>query len=455
MKFRVYLLAGLIIPSSLWAKITEVKYSYDKLGRLSSVVYASNERANEFYTYDEQGNLAEKKIGEISCTYKYDKANQLTSFNGPEGERTYKYDKAGRLLEEYLNGELDVSYKYGYLDKVIEINRKGKVTKFKYDAMGMLIEKILPDGQSEKWVWDGIALVARGNDIYVNEPHASGGIPILTKTDKGVRYHTSDILGTTLWSTDMKGNRIDSYADTSVFGEGSIQHDRAARFTGKPYDEDLQAFVFPYRNYKSSLVRWTSSDPSGFPDGINNHYYAAIPTIGIDPLGLSWGVTDFLWHYYFGNGSTVTLSELGLDSAIKSHAETTLGVKGRFGDQIESEAIETAPTEGSFSKAFVNAYSFGAVSYCIGGATLSGEFNGTLNKGKEHDDGKSDYYYSGSATINFSDDFTDPLSIIEYFYGSSDSPNAPSWLKTAANMGGTPFHISGGWTWSYSGAFEK
>ena len=132
MKFRVYLLACLIIPSSLWAKITEVKYSYDKLGRLSSVVYASNERANEFYTYDEQGNLAEKKIGEISCTYKYDKANQLTSFNGPEGERTYKYDKAGRLLEEYLNGELDVSYKYGYLDKVIEINRKGKVTKFKY-----------------------------------------------------------------------------------------------------------------------------------------------------------------------------------------------------------------------------------------------------------------------------------------------------------------------------------
>ena len=77
MKFRVYLLACLIIPSSLWAKITEVKYSYDKLGRLSSVVYASNERANEFYTYDEQGNLAEKKIGEISCTYKYDKLISL------------------------------------------------------------------------------------------------------------------------------------------------------------------------------------------------------------------------------------------------------------------------------------------------------------------------------------------------------------------------------------------
>ena len=181
---------------------------------------------------------------------------------------------------------MDVSYKYGYLDKVIEINRKGKVTKFKYDAMGMLIEKILPDGQSEKWVWDGIALVARGNDIYVNEPHVSGGIPILTKTDKGVRYHTSDILGTTLWSTDMKGNRTDSYADTNVFGEGSIQYDRSTRFTGKPYDEDLQAFVFPFRNYKAEMARWTSSDPSGFPDGINNHFYACVPTMEIDPLGL-------------------------------------------------------------------------------------------------------------------------------------------------------------------------
>lgn len=38
-----------------------------------------------------------------------------------------------------------------------------------------LVEKVLPDGSPEKWSWDGIALVARGNDIYVNEPHAARG----------------------------------------------------------------------------------------------------------------------------------------------------------------------------------------------------------------------------------------------------------------------------------------
>lgn len=48
------------------------------------------------------------------------------------------------------------------------------------------------------------------------------------------------------------------YHGTAVFGEGSILKDRSARFTGKPYDEDLQAYVFPYRNYDAST-------PAGAP----------------------------------------------------------------------------------------------------------------------------------------------------------------------------------------------
>ncbi|MGJ3244212.1 MAG: hypothetical protein ACFE0O_14815, partial [Opitutales bacterium] len=55
---------------------------------------------------------------------------------------------------------------------------------------------------------------------------------------------------------------------------------------GKPYDEDLQAHVFPYRDDSSALGRWTSADPLGFPDGPNRHFYAPVPTMGLDPLGL-------------------------------------------------------------------------------------------------------------------------------------------------------------------------
>ena len=204
----------------------------------------------------------------------------------PEEKREYFYDMAGRLLMEKLNGEIDVEYKYGYLDKVIEVNRRGKITKFAYDGFGMLAQKTFHDGSTEVWTWDRLALIRRGSDIYVNEPHVSGGVPILSKTDEGVRYHEHDFLGTTLWSMDTKGNLVKDYQDTTIFGEGSIQKDRSARFTGKPYDEDLQAFLFPFRNYDEKTARWRSSDPIGFPDGINQHFYAAVPTTSFDILGL-------------------------------------------------------------------------------------------------------------------------------------------------------------------------
>ena len=233
-------------------------YKYDKTGKLISVEYAAKPEKNEYYAYDRQGNIIEKRMGDKVYKYTYDTGNQLKEMTSPEGRREYFYDKAGRLIMEKLNGEIDVEYKYGYLDKVIEVNRKGNITKFAYDGFGMLAQKTFHDGSTEVWVWDGLALIRRGSDIYVNEPHVSGGVPILSKTDEGVRYHEHDFLGTTLWSMDTKGNLVKDYQDTTIFGEGSIQKDRSARFTGKPYDEDLQAYVFPYRNYDASTARWRS-----------------------------------------------------------------------------------------------------------------------------------------------------------------------------------------------------
>ena len=272
-------------------------YRYDKSGRLVSVEYAAMPEKNEYYAYDKQGNIIEKRIGGNVYKYTYDTGNQLMEMESPYGKREYYYDHAGRLITEKLNGEIDAEYKYGYLDKVIEVNRRGKITKFAYDGLGMLAQKTFDDGSTEIWVWDGLALIRRGSDIYVNEPHVSGGVPIISKTAEGVRYHEHDFLGTTLWSTDTKGNIVKDYQDTTIFGEGSIQKDRSARFTGKPYDEDLQAYVFPYRNYDASTARWRSSDPAGYPDGINQHFYAAVPTYSIDVYGLD------IYHYNDSTGA--------------------------------------------------------------------------------------------------------------------------------------------------------
>ena len=312
-------------------------YSYDKSGKLISVEYAASPEKNEYYAYDKQGNILEKRIGNSIYKYTYDTANQLMEMESPEGKREYFYDMAGRLVMEKFNGEIDVEYKYGYLDKVIEVNRRGKITKFAYDGFGMLAQKTFHDGSTEVWVWDGLALIRRGSDIYVNEPHVSGGVPILSKTDEGVRYHEHDFLGTTLWSTDTKGNLVKDYQDTTIFGEGSIQKDRSARFTGKPYDEDLQAYVFPYRNYDASTARWRSSDPAGYPDGANQHFYAAIPTLGIDPLGCwvlieYWSISKVFNYVDMGNSALPGMNEINeeyLESVACGMKEATSVFSGK------------------------------------------------------------------------------------------------------------------------------
>ena len=57
-------------------------------------------------------------------------------------------------------------------------------------------------------------------------------------------------------------------------------------YTGKPYLEESGQYVFLFRHYDPELGRWTTADPSGFPDGANNVAYMAVPTTEFDWQGL-------------------------------------------------------------------------------------------------------------------------------------------------------------------------
>jgi RHS repeat-associated protein len=58
-------------------------------------------------------------------------------------------------------------------------------------------------------------------------------------------------------------------------------------YTGKPYVTNDGGYVYRYRTYSPEISRWTSADPSGFPNGANNQHYAPNPTRQIDALGLT------------------------------------------------------------------------------------------------------------------------------------------------------------------------
>ena len=63
--------------------------------------------------------------------------------------------------------------------------------------------------------------------------------------------------------------------------------EETAFYTGKPYVDSSGGYAFKYRSYNPELARWTSEDPSGFPDGANGNVYAPRPTSEYDFQGLN------------------------------------------------------------------------------------------------------------------------------------------------------------------------
>ena len=99
-------------------------------------------------------------------------------------------------------------------------------------------------------------------------------------------------------------------------------------YTGKPYLAESGSYAFKYREYNPEMHRWTTVDPSGFPDGANALLYCKnTPFNVIDPLGLfntgkfTEGVAEFA-------GGTLTI--LGGIALIPTGGET-FGISSAFG----------------------------------------------------------------------------------------------------------------------------
>ena len=111
------------------------------------------------------------------------------------------YDGAGRLVREGSK-----TYRYGYLDKVLSVTDGDTTRTFTYHADGQLASATVGGGhrtprtpsETETFLWDGLALIQRGDEQFMNEPHVGGGNPVASS--KGTSYF-NDALGTTVGSS--------------------------------------------------------------------------------------------------------------------------------------------------------------------------------------------------------------------------------------------------------------
>ena len=93
-------------------------------------------------------------------------------------------------------------YSYGWLDKIVNVQENGTmVAAFDYHINGQIASATYAD-KTENFLWDGLALIHRGDNSFVNEPYVTGGNPILSSKD-GVMFN--DMLGNTLGIKNEKG----------------------------------------------------------------------------------------------------------------------------------------------------------------------------------------------------------------------------------------------------------
>ena len=180
-------------------------YEYDKKGQLLAVK-DSDGNAVERYAYDKAGNMLKKtlRIGRgdspsrpqyQTTAFAFDSANQLVSSTTDGVTTRYAYDAAGRLVKEG-----NKTYRYGYLDKVLSVTDGDTTRTFTYHADGQLASASLVGtgaspvrNEPETFQWDGLALIQRGDEQFINEPHVGGGNPVASsKGGYGVRhgYHS-------------------------------------------------------------------------------------------------------------------------------------------------------------------------------------------------------------------------------------------------------------------------
>jgi RHS repeat-associated protein len=210
--------------------------------------------------------------------------------------------------------------------------------------------------------------------------------------------------------------------------------EEAAFYTGRPYLASFGAYAFKYRSYNPELARWTSDDPSGFPDGANQSVYAPNPTSEFDFMGL---YSDFDKAYDISLVGVVIAAwdTLGYTMAV-SNANHSLdfGDDRSIPDSHLTSLTESSKFTDQFNKSWFDNYY---------GTRGTGTYNYTqvVNYGKTSDLGNSYGNVGYAFTVNVSHasigykyvvDFSTPTEFYD-FSPSSSNPAIAAFSRLQAN----------------------
>jgi RHS repeat-associated protein len=270
------------------------RFAYDPIERLREVLRP--EKGLEQFVYDSTGNLLRRG----DKTFSYSKPDRLTQTD----EATLTYDEVGNLIEKRRARSV-IRYSYDPDNRLIAVESKeGGRIEFVYDAFGRRIAKKTKKGETG-FLWDGDVLLAEqptdrnepGFIEYVNMPESFAPLARLVKSGEGPArlesYHV-DHLGTPRELTGAGGELIWE-ADYDVYGHAKVRKEEVKqpiRFQGHYEDIETGLHYNRFRYYDSESGRYINRDPIGLAGGFNAYRYTLNPVNWVDPLGLAQGPGD-------------------------------------------------------------------------------------------------------------------------------------------------------------------
>ncbi|MDX9972605.1 MAG: PKD domain-containing protein, partial [FCB group bacterium] len=230
--------------------IVDRVFTYDAEDRLLSAGAAA-------YTYDEDGFLATKTIGQDTTTYSYTRNGALKSVTLPDATLIeYVLDPGEQRIAKKVNGVITEKYLWAGLTGLLAVydGADALVARFEY-AGGPLPVKMVQGGATYYLAYDQVGslrAVLNANGAVVHQIAYDTFGNILSETASGLRV---------------------------PFGFAGGLHDRATGLVR-----------FGYRDYDPDTGRWTAKDPIGFAGGHTDlyGYCGNNPVSRTDPTGLLW-----------------------------------------------------------------------------------------------------------------------------------------------------------------------
>ncbi|MCB1119551.1 MAG: RHS repeat-associated core domain-containing protein, partial [Chlamydiia bacterium] len=256
--------------------------------------------------FDPVGNLLQMTIedpdGKEHTGFAYDRLNQLTE-DSSFGNR-FLYDSLGNCLSRNeqpqtndalpiitktaqgelhydLNGNLKreygkINYSYDALNRLITRDDQTGRTTFCYDALGRCVKIEEPSGTKTLLYHDmqEIGSISDSQLLEFRLSHPQQEQTLAIELDQKIYYPIQDP-HRNISALQNPDGTLAQWARYSPFGEialsGSLELKNPWRYANRR--EIAELVMFAYRFYHPGLIRWLTTDPIGFKDGLNLYRY--------------------------------------------------------------------------------------------------------------------------------------------------------------------------------------